>query len=58
MIGARGGRSTPRALAQLNLIKLMPHVACMKVYDSSAKAATDGTVPLLILVRGAPSGSS
>jgi predicted ABC-type ATPase len=62
---ATGGHPVPEEkirerhpLAQLNLIKLMPHVACMKVYDSSAKAATDGTVPLLILVRGAPSGSS
>ncbi|MEP7247303.1 MAG: AAA family ATPase [Gammaproteobacteria bacterium] len=38
-------------LALLNLIKLMPHVAYMKVYDNSAGAATDGTVrdPLLVL---------
>lgn len=32
-------------LAQLNLIKLMPHVAYIKVYDNSTEAATDGTVP-------------
>jgi predicted ABC-type ATPase len=31
--------------AQLNLIKLMPHVAYIKVYDNSAEAAADGTVP-------------
>jgi predicted ABC-type ATPase len=37
-------------LAQLNLIKLMPHVAYMKVYDNSAEAATDGTVPDPLLV--------
>jgi predicted ABC-type ATPase len=32
-------------LAQMNLIKLMPHVAYIKVYDNSAKATADGTVP-------------
>jgi predicted ABC-type ATPase len=37
-------------LAQLNLIKLMPHVAYMKVYDNSAEAATDATVPDPLLV--------
>ncbi len=37
-------------LAQLNLIKLMPHVAYMKVYDNSAEAATAGTVPDPLLV--------
>jgi predicted ABC-type ATPase len=31
--------------AQLNLIKLMPHAAYIKVYDNSAEAAADGTVP-------------
>jgi predicted ABC-type ATPase len=31
--------------AQLNLIKLMPHVAYIKVYDNSSEAAADGTVP-------------
>jgi predicted ABC-type ATPase len=36
--------------AQLNLIKLMPHVAHIKVYDNSAEAATDGTVPDPLLV--------
>jgi predicted ABC-type ATPase len=29
--------------AQLNLIKLMLHVAYIKVYDNSAEAAADGT---------------
>ena len=39
--------------AQLNLIKLMPHVAYIKVYDNSVEAAADGTVPdpLLVLER-------
>jgi predicted ABC-type ATPase len=32
-------------LAQLNLIKLMPHVAYIKVCDNSVEAASDGTVP-------------
>jgi len=32
-------------LAQMNLIKLMPHAAYIKVYDNSAEAAADGTVP-------------
>jgi predicted ABC-type ATPase len=36
--------------AQMNLIKLMPHVAYLKVYDNSAEAAADGTVPDPILV--------
>jgi predicted ABC-type ATPase len=36
--------------AQLNLIRLMPHVAYIKVYDNSAEAAADGTVPDPILV--------
>jgi predicted ABC-type ATPase len=36
--------------AQLNLIKLMPHVAYIKVYDNSAEAAADGTVPDPLLV--------
>jgi predicted ABC-type ATPase len=36
--------------AQLNLIKLMPHVAYIKVYDNSVEAATDGTVPDPLLV--------
>src|SRR5665213_2724942 len=37
--------------AQLNLIKLMPHVAYVKVYDNSTEADAHGTVPdpLLIL---------
>ena len=37
-------------LAQLNLIKLMPHVAYIKVYDNSVEAAADGTVPDPLLV--------
>jgi predicted ABC-type ATPase len=36
--------------AQLNLIKLMPHVAYIKVYDNSLEAAADGTVPDPMLV--------
>jgi predicted ABC-type ATPase len=36
--------------AQLNLIKLMPHVAYIKAYDNSVEAATDGTVPDPLLV--------
>jgi predicted ABC-type ATPase len=36
--------------AQLNLIKLMPHVAYIKVYDNNAEAAADGTVPDPLLV--------
>lgn len=37
-------------LAQLNLIKLMPHVAYIQVYDNSTEAAADGTVPDPLLV--------
>jgi predicted ABC-type ATPase len=36
--------------AQLNLIKLMPHVAYIKVYDNSVEASADGTVPDPLLV--------
>jgi predicted ABC-type ATPase len=36
--------------AQLNLTKLMPHVAYIKVYDNSVEAAADGTVPDPVLV--------
>jgi predicted ABC-type ATPase len=36
--------------AQLNLIKLMPHLAYIKVYDNSSEAAADGTVPDPVLV--------
>jgi predicted ABC-type ATPase len=36
--------------AQLNLIRLMPHAAYIKVYDNSAEAAADGTVPDPVLV--------
>ena len=59
-VGARvaaGGHSIPEEkirerypLAQVNLIKLMPHVAYIKVYDNSAEAPADGTVPDPILV--------
>ncbi|HKT73621.1 MAG TPA: AAA family ATPase [Steroidobacteraceae bacterium] len=37
-------------LAQLNLIKLMPHATYIKVYDNSVEAAADGTVPDPLLV--------
>ncbi len=37
-------------LAQLNVIKLMPHVAYIQVYDNSTEAAADGTVPDPLLV--------
>ena len=54
---AAGGHPIPEEkirerypLAQVNLIKLMPHVAYIKVYDNSAEAPTDGTVPDPILV--------
>lgn len=54
---AAGGHPIPEEkirerypLAQMNLIKLMPHVAYMKVYDNSAEAAADGTVPDPLLV--------
>jgi len=55
---ASGGHPIPEEkirqrypLAQLNLIKLMPHVAYIQVYDNSTEAAADGTVadPLLVL---------
>jgi predicted ABC-type ATPase len=36
--------------AQLNLIKLMPRVAYLSVYDNSAEAAADNTVPDPLLV--------
>jgi predicted ABC-type ATPase len=54
---AAGGHPIPEEkirerypLAQMNLIKLMPHAAYIKVYDNSAEAAADGTVPDPILV--------
>ncbi|MGH8208013.1 MAG: AAA family ATPase [Steroidobacteraceae bacterium] len=54
---AAGGHPIPEekirerySQAQLNLIKLMPHVAYIKVYDNSAEAATEGTVPDPLLV--------
>jgi predicted ABC-type ATPase len=37
-------------LTQLNLIRLMPHVSYIQVYDNSAEAAADGTVPDPLLV--------
>ena len=54
---AAGGHPIPEEkirerypLAQLNLIKLMPHVVYIKVYDNSTEAAADGTVPDPLLV--------
>lgn len=54
---ASGGHPIPEGrirerypLAQLNLIKLMPHVAYIQVYDNSTEAAADGTVPDPLLV--------
>jgi predicted ABC-type ATPase len=54
---AAGGHPIPEAKirerypsAQLNLIKLMPHAAYIKVYDNSAEAGADGTVPDPVLV--------
>jgi predicted ABC-type ATPase len=58
---AAGGHPIPEAKirerypqAQLNLIKLMPHAAYIAVYDNSAEAAADGTIPdpLLVLEMG------
>jgi predicted ABC-type ATPase len=59
-VGARvaaGGHPIPEEkirerypLAQLNLIKLMPHVSYIKVYDNSMQADADGTVPDPLLV--------
>jgi predicted ABC-type ATPase len=42
--------------AQLNLIKLMPHVRHLQVYDNSAEAAGDGTVPDPLLVLDMKNG--
>jgi predicted ABC-type ATPase len=49
---AAGGHTIPEekireryGAAQLNLIKLMPRVAYLAVYDNSAEAAADSTVP-------------
>ncbi len=42
--------------AQLNLIKLMPHATYIKVYDNSAEAAADGTVPDPVLVLDMENG--
>jgi predicted ABC-type ATPase len=54
---AAGGHPIPEEkirerypLAQLNLINLMPHAAYIQVYDNSAEAAADGTVPDPLLV--------
>lgn len=54
---AAGGHPIPEAmirerypLAQMNLIKLMPHVAYIKVYDNTVEAADDGKVPDPLLV--------
>jgi predicted ABC-type ATPase len=60
---AAGGHPIPEEkirerypLAQLNLIKLMPHVAYVVVHDNSAEAATDGTVPDPVLVLEVENG--
>lgn len=49
---AAGGHPIPEEkirerypLAQLNLIKLMPHAAYIQVYDNRTEAVTGGTVP-------------
>lgn len=54
---AAGGHPIPEEkiqerypLAQLNLIKLMPHAAYIQVYDNSIEAAADGTIPDPLLV--------
>ena len=54
---AAGGHAIPEEKirerypqAQLNLIKLMPYAAYIKVYDNSVEAAGDGTVPDPLLV--------
>lgn len=54
---AAGGHSIPEEKirerylsAQINLVKLMPHVAYIKVYDNSIEASADGTVPDPLLV--------
>jgi predicted ABC-type ATPase len=54
---AAGGHPIPEekirerySQAQMNLIKLLPHVAYIKVYDNSAEAAGDRTVPDPLLV--------
>ena len=54
---AAGGHPIPEAKirerypqALLNLIKLMPRAAHLQVYDNSAEAAADGTVPDPLLV--------
>lgn len=54
---AAGGHAIPEEkirerypVAQLNLIKLMPHAAYIQVYDNSIEAAAEGTVPDPLLV--------
>jgi predicted ABC-type ATPase len=54
---AAGGHPIPEGkirerylLAQRNLIKLMPHVAYIKVYDNTTEAAAHGIVPDPLLV--------
>ena len=44
--------------AQLNLIKLMPYVSYVKVYDNSMEAAADGTVPDPLLVLEMENGQA
>uniref|UniRef100_E6PMI7 UDP-N-acetylglucosamine kinase n=1 Tax=mine drainage metagenome TaxID=410659 RepID=E6PMI7_9ZZZZ len=55
---AAGGHAIPEAMIRArflrsreNLLQLMPHLAQLRVYDNSAEAAPDGTVPdpLLLL---------
>jgi predicted ABC-type ATPase len=60
---AAGGHAIPEEKirerypnAQLNLIKLMRHAAYIKVYDNSAEAAADGTVPDPVLVLDMANG--
>lgn len=54
---AAGGHAIPHRKirerypeAQLNLIKLMPHVASIKLFDNTAEAVADGTIPDPLLV--------
>ena len=54
---AAGGHPIPEekirerySRAQMNLIKLMPHVEYIKVYDNSAEATANGAVPDPLLV--------
>jgi predicted ABC-type ATPase len=44
--------------APMNLIKLMPHVAYIRVYDNTEEAAADGTVPDPVLVLEMENGKA